>query len=191
MESDKLNEKKPFDYKKDKEFEEKTNKLHFPNVQKFIKGDDWFTYLTEIADLEEQKKGIDLKVYKHDRSQITVELKTDRHINSPNLFLEDVSNYKTKKLGWTMKCEADLLSYGFYDKKCDCLTRQFIMDMPRVKKWFWKNRVNYEEKHIKNKGYNAMGRAVPIEDLKEFILWDMESDKPKPEIRVHKLGDFM
>ena len=46
-----MNEKKPFDYKKDKEFEEKTNKLHFPNVQKFIKGDDWFTYLTEIADL--------------------------------------------------------------------------------------------------------------------------------------------
>ena len=182
---------KEFDYNKDKKFEEDTNFLHYENLHNYISNnDELMVWLRQINDLESQKRGIDVRAQVSDGSRHNIELKTDRHTESPNLFLEDISNYENKQLGWTMKCEADMLSYGFYDKKCDCLKRQYIIDMPKLKEWFRENYRNYDPKTIKNIGYRARGRAVPIEDIKEFMLWDSTQQPKKTPIKEQKLSDF-
>lgn len=164
-----------FDYNKDKAFEERTNHLHFDHIEKYLSEGFYMTDLIEIEDIEAQQKGIDIQVDLDDGREITVELKTDRHIDSPNLFLEDVSSFENKKEGWTIKCDADILSYGFYDKQCNCLKRLYFLDMPKLKTWFRQNYKNYEPKEIQNIGYHSRGRAVPIKDIENFILWKMDN----------------
>lgn len=180
---------KEFDYDKEKAFEEKTNHLHYPYLEQYLSSEDHPTLVIPVNDIETQKKGIDIYIAILNGDNISIELKTDKHTRSPNIFLEDVSNFENKKLGWTLKCEAKILSYGFYDFNCEKLTRLFLFDMQKLKKWFRRYFINYEPKHIRNKGYQARGRAVPIEDLKEFMLWDM-NEPPKPVPKKLTVGDF-
>ena len=162
-----------FDFNKEKAFEERTNYLHFNHIERYLSQGFYMTDLIEINDIEMQRDGIDVQVDLDDGREIKIELKTDKHIDSPNLFLEDVSSFESKSVGWTMKCKADILSYGFYNEETESLERLYFFHMPRLRKWFRKHYKKYEPKRIQNNGYHSRGRAVPIEDIKDFLLWDM------------------
>jgi len=163
-------------YEDDKQFEERTNKLHYPLLKEYFARDpNNPVEVVEIQDRTLQFKGIDLELHSRDGGTLQVELKTDRHVLSPNLFLEDVSNSQTGTLGWTLKCEADVLSYGFLNERLPTiLTRQYLYDMMSLRQWYKTHREAYRQCQIPNKGYFTIGRPVPITDLEFFLIIKQE-----------------
>ena len=181
-------EYKEFDYRKEKIFEEETNHLHFEYLENYLNKTYIVDSITEVHDKKTQKKAIDVIINLNNNKILTVELKTDKHPISPNLFLEDMSNIESHNLGWTLKCESMLLSYGFYDYNKSALTRLYFFQMPPLKRWFFNNYLHYEAKIINNKGYTSRGRAIPIEDVRKFIIWELKDEiKPSKPLTV---GDF-
>lgn len=176
-----------FDYNKDKRFEEKTNKFHIELLTNFLSKYGNMVGIIEISDKETQKRGIDLRICFKKGHSITIELKTDRHLTSPNIFLEDISNTKTNAIGWTMKCESTFLSYGFYNFKDNNLDRLYLYKMQKLKDWFKGHYRNYEAKFIKNKEYYARGRAIPTKDVKDFLIKEL---RPEIDYKPFIMSDF-
>lgn len=176
-----------FDYEKEKKFEEQTNHLHYEHLMSYFSDKSYNIAIKNVDDVDIQRKGIDLIIELDDNEKINVELKTDKHTSSPNLFLEDVSNFEGKSVGWTVKCEADILSYAFYDLNNKRLDRIYFYDMPKLKKWFIDNYKCYPPKWIQNKGYRSRGRAIPIVDTSNFLLWKWNFVS---KIERYKLRDF-
>jgi hypothetical protein len=174
------------DYKNDKQFEELTNPLHYEFLQIVYERNDGDIEIKEEQDVENQRKGIDIWLISSDGGSLPVELKTDKHVELPcvnNVFLEDVSNTKTGALGWTLKCESLVLSYGFYNIKTGILERQYLYDMHDLKQWYAKNRNDpiFNKKYplkppIENHGYLTIGRAIPREIIEDFLIAKREGN---------------
>jgi len=160
-----LKHKNNFDWEKCKSFEEKTFSEFYDPIKVYV-GD--FQANFELLGLKEQFEGKDVRVYSDDdMTGVFFECKMDTHVHSPNFFFEDISNTKTKSLGWTLKSKADILAYGFYDTNLKTLVKVYFIYMQDLISWFEKHYHEFEPKIIKNHGYNTIGRAVPIE-----LMWD-------------------
>jgi len=160
-----LKKENNFDWEKCKSFEENTFSLFYEPIKVYV-GD--FNANFELLGKKQQFEGKDVRVYSNDDMKgVYFELKCDTHIHSPNFFLEDISNNQTKTLGWTLKSKADILAYGFYDTKKKLLMKVYFLYMQDLILWFEKNYHKFEPKHIKNKGYYTIGRAIPID-----LMWD-------------------
>ncbi len=177
-----------FDYEKEKRFEEVLNKQHYPFlIAHFSNGYNKIT-VHEVMDLDRQLRGIDIELHTPDGTVLTGELKTDRHTQSPNIFLEDVSNSKSGSAGWTLKCESDILSYGFCDPTATVLVKLFVYDMQALKGWYQQHRGDYPLIKIPNRTYNTFGRPVPRSDIVDFLIFQREVAAKAQPTRSAKLG---
>ncbi len=163
-----------FDYEKEKRFEEALNKQHYPFLIAHFSNGYKIITVQEVTDLDQQLRGIDIELHTPDGTVLTGELKTDRHTQSPNIFLEDISNSESGSLGWTLKCESDILSYGFCDPTASVLVKLFVYDMQALKGWYQQQRGNYPLKKIPNRGYDTFGRPVPRSDIVGFLIFQRE-----------------
>lgn len=96
----------------------------------------------------------------------TIELKTDCHSDSKNLFFERWSNIRHRKPGgpWqSLGHGADFFVYIFLDG------REFWFETARLVQWLDKEFHNYEWKEITNKFFVAYGKAIPIVDIKLIV----------------------
>jgi len=163
-----------FSYKKQKEFEKKANQLHYPYLILYSSRRYSYVRVVEVKDKELQSRGIDIKLLSDDGGSLTIELKTDTHVNSPNIFLEHISNNQTGEIGCTLKCESEVLSYGYFDWKKKKLVKLYLYDMQGLRDWFLKNMYKYIIKRIRNEGYDTFGCPVPRKDIKQFLIVKFE-----------------
>lgn len=176
-----------FNYQDQKQFEEILNRQHYPHLIAFFSRRYARVAIEEVMDLNQQMKGIDIKIYAPDKAVLKGELKNDKHVNSPNIFLEDVSNSASGSPGWTEKCESEFLSYGFCDPTSNKLTKLFVYEMQPLKRWYQANKENYRVCPIPNDGYFTYGRPVPWEDIEQFLLYKWELNEGRHKRRAMKL----
>lgn len=168
------NYKMIFDFNKEKKFEEEFNCQHYPFLIKYFSRPYSKVNIEEVTDLIQQMKGIDIKLHSLNGGVLTVELKNDKHIFSSNIFLEDMSNSVTKSPGWTLKCESDVLSYGFCNPETKKIKKVFVYEMQPLRRWYLEKRKEYQLYRIPNDGYFTYGRPVPRIDIEQFLIFKVE-----------------
>lgn len=152
--------------------------MHYPFLIRLFSREDSKCNIKEIVDKKKQLEYGDIELHSQDNGLLYCELKTDRHFNSPNIFLEDISNSVKNTLGNILISKGDVLSYGFlFEHK---LTKQYIYDLHDLKEWYLLNREKYKLFIIPNYNnskewiYNTLGRAIPRKIIENFLIGKIE-----------------
>jgi hypothetical protein len=156
----------------------------------------YFSQIVEVINVEKvefyQEKDIDLLAIKIEDSKekiIRIEIKVDRHHESPNFFFETTSNNLKETEGCFMYSEADLLFYYFINTH-----RLYILPMEKTRAWFIENQNRFEDgackSEVGNGGtYGSLGKKVPrsivvdevegvvVENLEDYIEFEVEYEQ--------------
>jgi hypothetical protein len=126
-----------------------------------------YNYLSTDKELKHVDKAhqADFSLYKRDEFLYTVELKTDFHKNSENLFIETISNTTSGRLGGPWQAqgyEAELFVVWFPQDLC---WNTWIFKTDTLVQWMNENKERYRAVDIKNDGYYTRGRLIPKKDI--------------------------
>ena len=143
----------------------------------FLEKNDNIIKIIDVQDSEEyRKKDIDLIALFKNNKKATIEVKYDTY-KSGNLYFETISNMSKGTEGCLMYSEAHFLFYCFEKYK-----QIYILNLPKFREWFIKNKENFDRKttstKIGNKTvYQSEGYTIPLKAIKK-------------EFKYYKIVDF-
>lgn len=115
----------------------------------------------EAAAMKDERIGIDYWCTTPTGSTIACEVKTDfAAARTGNVFVETVSNYGAKKMGWGLTCQADFILYSVPGKVLLCTTPNIIKFM-LVTEWL----KCYKLRRAQNETYESEGVLVPLSEF--------------------------
>ncbi|MEQ8274662.1 MAG: hypothetical protein RMA76_46210 [Deltaproteobacteria bacterium] len=115
----------------------------------------------EPVSRDDQRDGID-RVFHFRGRRWTVEYKTDfRAAQTGRVFIETVSNDRTKKAGWLYTSRADYLLYFVSGADSVYVVRMERLRHAAVSRWIGR----FEDRAVPNRTYRTHGMAVPIDEL--------------------------
>ena len=121
---------------------------------------------------EEQRKGMDKKLYFENGATITFEEKK-RRVDYGDILLEIWSVWEERKLGWLYTSHADYISYFIPSSQ-----KLYILPLLLLRKAWARNQKQwtdqYRELRAKNEGYTTLSRAIPTRVLLPAIQGEME-----------------
>lgn len=114
-----------------------------------------------------QVRDIDL-LWRHQRGEIPLEVKGDRHDESGNFFFETISNATKGSPGCFLYTEAAFVFYCFVRPRQLC-----ILPMPGTREWFLANIDQFPERRTRTPvgadSYTTVGRLVPVEQVMKQV----------------------
>ncbi len=133
---------------------EKLNEKYF----KFFKG---ISHIGRIKNIEEQKKGIDLYVYFHDNTQLSIDEKIRRK-DYGDFLVEEFSNYDTKKSGWLSHTKTQAITYY-------CSDTDYFIVLPftlfALAFHTLKRKYEHTRKFAKNSSYRTSFLTIPRQEM--------------------------
>jgi hypothetical protein len=115
-------------------------------------------YRLRLANVDEQRQGIDRVVIDDDGCDTTIDYKCDtRAAQTGNLFAETVSNARTGRLGWALTSRAEWLFYFVVPAR----VQVYRMARFRAAVAVWNG--TYPLRAAENEGYATLGICVPLE----------------------------
>lgn len=159
------------DWEKRYQFDEQleVSKIASEHMETFLKGvPSTLTVVNVEDDKRYQKKDVDLLwMYLHEGKELVkkVEVKGDTYSDSPNFFVETISNMDKNTPGCFMYTEADYIFYYFVEKR-----ELTIINMKKFRAWFDSNKSRFRTVNLKTEVsgsyYRTEGKLVPKE-----VLW--------------------
>ena len=121
---------------------------------------------------EEQRKGIDKKLYFENGATITFEEKK-RRVAYGDILLEIWSVWEKRIEGWLYTSQADYISYFIPSSQ-----KLYILPLLLIRKAWTRNQEQwtdqYRELRAKNEGYTTLSRAIPTRVLLPAIQREMD-----------------
>lgn len=93
----------------------------------------------------------------------------DRKYKNKDIVIEEQSNVEKQTHGWIYYSESDYIAYSWF---VNGLSKILIIDMKKLKEWYLKNKEKYKLVFTEtNNLYHTSFRIIPIEDIKNMILY--------------------
>lgn len=146
------------------------HRLHYPFLKRVFSSDDGKVFVKLNGRIQAKKNKMFIFLNSEDHGRILVEIMTDYNVRSSNIIFEDVYNIINNTTDGKLISETSILSYGFCIESDKHLRRQIIFDLKDLLKWYSVNSSNYHIKSAQYRGYEFVGREIPIHDLSDFII---------------------